>query len=80
MLTKPDKNLIFTSRTPTNLAADLWEVNKKLHKLHRRASFVHGVIQITDTRTDSLCAEVWDEAGVIRYIDRLLATYEQPYC
>ena len=79
-MTKPDKNLISTSRTPTNVAADLLEVNKQLHKFHRRASFVHGIIQIANTKDGSICAEVWDEAGVIRYLDRLLATYEQPSC
>ena len=77
-MTKPDKNLISVSRTPTNRAAGLRDVNKQLHKLHRKASFVHGIIQIANTEDGAICAEVWDEAGVIRYLDRLLATYEQP--
>ena len=79
MLTADKAKFITTSRTPTNVAADLREVNKRLSKLDRRAAFACGIIQITRISDGKLCAEVWDEAGVKRYIDRLLATYERPY-
>ena len=78
-MSKPDKNLISTSRTPINVAADLLEINKRLYSYCRRSSFQHGIIQIHSCDGKTLCAEVWDVAGIHRYLDKLKATYERTF-
>ena len=59
------------SHTPTNICKDLDAPNKLLRKYQRLARFVNGIIEIIRIRDEALCAEVWDVAGVYRYIDKL---------
>lgn len=79
MMKAKTAEFISASRTPINMAADLKEINKKLIKLHRRARFQHAVIQIIRIPDEFVCAEVWDVAGVQRYIDKLLASKARAY-
>lgn len=62
------------SRTPSNICRDLEAPNKILRKYERLARFVNGTIEIIRIVDGALCAEVWDVAGVYRYIDKLLAS------
>ena len=59
------------SHTPTNICKELDAPNKLLRKYQRLARFVNGTIEIIRIRDGALCAEVWDVAGVYRYIDKL---------
>lgn len=66
------------SHTPTNISKDLEAPNKILRKYQRIARFVNGTIEIVRIRDEALCAEVWDVAGVERYLIELhKATYRR---
>lgn len=62
-----------SSHTPTNICRDLDAPNRILRKYRRLARFVNGTIEIIRLKDEALCAEVWDVAGVYRYITKLTA-------